>query len=263
MPTSSDPGSGAEQEAAWWIGFARRWVKQLPAELPPSEAAVVRFYDPGEDLQRRAGRWGYQLGLADLSDLARFAAALARAEARAWADDEPHIATRALEDRRFLVGDRILHWAVPYLDAIGRCYPEMREHAHADRDDLLQLGDTMRPAPALVGREGMSVPGEDTFGPLDRRSPLPEHLLSVWSGLVVLGATLRSMRGMPLKERRVEETWLEDPRFRADLTTLYELAGLRWTRLAESHSGTARLWVDLSDRAQATAVLLAQLPGSC
>jgi hypothetical protein len=258
MPISSEPASAAQQESARWVGLAIRWRRSIQDELPPTEAAVVRFHDPREDLQKRADRWGYDLGSGDLSDLARFAAALAQAEARAWIDDEAHIATRALEDRKFLVGDRILHWAVPYLDAIGRCYPERREGAHADRDTLLAIGESMRPAPALVGREGATVPGEDAFGPLGQRDPLPEFVLSLWSGLTVLRATLSSMRGTVLRERAVPGRWLEEPKFRTDLATLYEVAGLRWNRLAESRSGTARLWLDLAERARATTAVLAR-----
>lgn len=258
MPISSEPGSAAEQESAWWIGLARRWRQSIPDELASSEAAVVRFHDPRDDLEGRADRWGYELGSGDLSDLARFAAALAQAEARAWMDDEPHVATRALEDRRFLVGDRLMHWAVPYLDAIGRCYPEMRDDAHGDRDTLLDLGEKMRPAPALVGREGVTVPGEDSFGPVGRRGAPAEFVLSLWSGLVVLRATLSSMQGAQVEERRVQKAWLEEPQFRADLATLYEVAALRWDRLAQSRPGTARLWLDLGERARTTGAALAR-----
>ena len=257
MPISSEPASAAEQESARWIGLARRWRQFVPAELAPSEAAVVGFHDPRSDLLERAARWGYELGSGDLPDLARFAAALARAEGRAWIDDEPHIATRALEDRKFLLGDRLAHWAVPYLDAIGRCYPELREHAHADRDTLLDLGERMRPAPALVGREGVTLPGEDSFGPRCQTEATPDFLLSLWSGLVVLRATLSSMRGEPLEERRLERAWIEEPQFGADLSTLYDVAALRWDNLARSYPGTARLWFDLADRARGTAALLA------
>jgi hypothetical protein len=226
--------------------------------LPATEADVVRFHDSRPDLQRRTDAWGYDLGSGDLSDLARFAGALARAEAEAWRDGEPDVATRALEDRRFLIGDRLLHWAIPYLDAVGRCYPDLREPAHQDRDGLLDLGERMRSAPALVGREGVALPGEDSFGPIDRSAALEEQLLSVWSGLVVLQATLASMLGRDLEGRHLEEPWLRELRFRADLATLYEVAGRRWARLAASYPGTARLWLDLSNRAVGTSTTLAE-----
>jgi hypothetical protein len=252
MPIRSRADSTADEESHFWTGLAVRWRGISWDDLPATEGDVVRFHDPRHDLLRRAAAWGYDLGLGDLADLARLAGALARAEAEAWRADEPHLATRALEERRFLIGDRILHWAVPYLDAVGRCYPDMREFAHRDRDDLLVLGERMRLAPALVGREGVAAPGEDSFGPIELPGELEEQLLSVWSGLVVLRATLNSMRGRRLEERHVEEGWLREPEFRSDLATLYEVAGRRWSGLADSYPGTARLWRDLAERARRT-----------
>jgi hypothetical protein len=252
MPIKSEAASVAEEETGFWAGLSLR-CRDLPRDdLSPAEADVVRFYDPRPDLARRARAWGYDLGSGDLADLARFAGALARSESDAWRDDEPHLATQALEERRLLVSDRILHWAVPYLDAVGRCYPDMREAAHQDRDHLLRLGERMRCAPALVGREGVSAPGEDSFGPVDLPTGPGDHLLSVWSGLVMLRATLESMLGRCVSGRQVEERWLAEFPFRTDLATLYGVAARRWDRLAEVFPGTARLWIDLADRAHRT-----------
>lgn len=257
MRIRSEADTAADEESRFWTGLAVRWRELSIDDLAATEAGVVRFHDPRRDLQRRSTTWGYPLGAGDLADVARFAGALARAEAEAWRADEPHVATRALEERRFLIGDRIVHWAVPYIDAVGRCYPDLREFAHRDRDGLLSLAERMRLAPALVGREGVAVPGEDAFGPMGITSPAADHLLSVWSGLVVLRATLTSMLGRPLARRHIEEDWLIEPEFRTDLCTLYEVAGRRWEALAEAYPGSARLWSDLAERAHTTTAALA------
>ncbi len=199
---------------------AATWSRLAGLGLPPAtEAEVVRFYDPGPDLDRRAGAWGHRLPGHHFAELARFAAALATAEAEAWQRDEPHVATRAYEDRRFLVGDRIVHWVMPWLDAEG---------AIAARDLLLELGDLHRPAPA--GGEGAAPPGEDAFGPLAVEAPLADRVRSLWSG-IVLGARLATPE-------------------------LYEQASARWRSLAAAHPGTAGLWRDLAARAAGTAVEL-------
>ncbi|MDH3397368.1 MAG: hypothetical protein OEM81_05980 [Acidimicrobiia bacterium] len=262
MPIRSEAAQTADEEVGLWAGLSLRWRDISWDDLAATEADVVRFHDPRQELLRRAGAWGYELGRGDLADLARFAGALAGAETEAWRHDEPHVATQALEHRKFLVGDRIVHWAVPYLDAVGRCYPELRERAHDDRDLLLGLGDAMRLAPALVGHEGVAVPGEDSLGPIDIPAPPRERLLSVWSGLVILRATLASMLGRPLSGRHLKEAWMSDPGFRADLATLYDVAGRRWFRLAQSYPGTSRLWLDLSDRARRTSAGFAPVPFS-
>ncbi len=214
---TSAAADAARAEAEVWAGLAGAGLPEV------TEADVVRFHDPGADLERRARLWGYPLGAGDLADLCRFGAALALAEADAWDADEPHIATRAYEDRRFLLGDRIVHWAVPCLDAAG---------AATARDALLDLGDRLRPAPRLTGREGSVPPGHDEYGPLAPEVPLDEMLGSLWSGLVDGGA---------------------DPR-------RYEEAAARWERLAEERPGTAALWHALAGRAASTAARLASTP---
>lgn len=260
MPTGSEASEQARREARHWVELAGDWRPEdhaaVWADLPPSEAAVLRFSDPSGDLERRAVAWGYRLPGGDLGDLARFAAGLALAEAEAWADDRPHVAARALEDRRFLLSDRILHWAVPWLDTAGRCYPGEREAAHGARDRLLAAGERLRCAPLLTGREGTTVPGEDSYGPIEIGVPPGERLLSLWSGAVIMKATLASMRGAPDVPRVIEAEWLDDPALRRDLATLYEVAAGRWSRLAAQWEGTARLWSDLAERAEATAVAL-------
>ena len=145
---------------------------------PVSELDVVVHFDPADDLVRRARFWNYEFPANGLSDLAVFGAALAQAEADAWYHDEGHIATRALEDRRFLLADR--------LTALGRSLAGRtgERRAQAERSKPWQpcslLGEEHRVAPLLSGDEGLFPPGEDSFGHLDQR-PLD----SVWCGAVV------------------------------------------------------------------------------
>jgi hypothetical protein len=198
--------------------------------VEPSEQGVVVFFDPMDDLERRSSDWGFVLRRPHLDELARFASALADAEARAWADDVPDLAVRAYESRRLLLGDRLVHWAVPWLDAVGRWYPERGDSAVGDRDTILEIADEMRIAPALTGSEGLVVPGEDAFGPIVADVPLRSLLRSLWSGDVLRAPAI-------------------DPPDAA----LYEAARDRWASLADGHPGSAQLWLDLANRAVQTA----------
>jgi hypothetical protein len=261
MPIRSSAAEAASAEAVRWAGLTQEWAPtrhpSLWCDLPPTESAVVRYYRPDDDLDRRARYWGYDFGERDLADLCRLGAALARAEAEAWEHDKPHIATRAFADRRFLLGDRLLHWAVPWLDAAARCHPAEQEAAEPARLTLLELGDRLRPAPVLTeGTEGLFAPGEDSYGPLEPPAPLPDFLLSVWSGRVVMKATLNSLGGIDLGERVVPAEWLTDSDMRTLMGVMFEVAGPRWERVAQEHPGSARLWRDLADRARRVAVRL-------
>ena len=231
MPTASE---GASTEAGRWRGIAARWSpQQVPdvyADVPPSEHAVVAFFDPNEDLERRITDWGFAMQRPHLDELARFAASLAEAEREAWEGDIPDLAVRTYETRRLLVGDRIAHWGVPWLDAVGRSYQELRSAAVDDRDTILAIADEMRIAPVLSGSEGLVVPGEDAFGPIVADVPLHVLLRSVWSGDVLLRTSN-------------EPAGAEQ----------YEAAAERWRSLAEDHPGSARLWLDLANRAEHTA----------
>jgi hypothetical protein len=245
-----------------WADLTQEWAPaRHPAlweDLPPTEAAVVRYYQPDADLERRARYWGYEFGERDLADLCRLGAALAKTEAEAWERDEPHIATRAYADRRFLLGDRLLHWAVPWLEAASRCHPPERAAAEPARLSLLELGDRLRPAPVLTdGTEGLFAPGEDSYGPLAPPAPLGDFLLSVWSGRVVMKATLESLGATKLEERAVPVDWMADPAKRTFMRVMYEVAGPRWKRIAAEHPGSARLWLDLAERAEETSRSLA------
>ncbi len=244
----SGAAEAARTEARLWVAVAET-VPVERGDVPPTESDVVMFFDPADDLARRAASWGHQLSDASLSSLALFGAGLAMAEAQAWDRDEPHVATRAYSDRRFLLGDRILHWAVPWLDAAGRCYPAHRERAHHSRDLLLSLGDRLRPAPDLGAIEGLTPPGEDSFGPVTLDVPLGDWVRSLWSGALVLDATVRSLIGGS------GELDLTGPG-RADVAMLYSVAAARWRTVAAAHPGSARLWRDLAIRADMTAARL-------
>jgi hypothetical protein len=231
MPTASDL---ALEERDFWLDLAGRWgpkdASDLWADRPPKEKAVVVFFDPGPDLNRRAAEWGHELPDVDLPSLSAFASGLADLEAESWLTDKPDLATRAYEARRFLVGDRVLHWAVPWLDAVGCCYPAHEEPAFSDRDTLLGLADIMRVSPELPGVEGLLVEGEDSLGPNENLEG-SAWSSSLWSGALILDAMGEI----------------------ADLAAFYETAAAHWSDLADRHPGSAQLWLDLAARARHTA----------
>jgi hypothetical protein len=246
--------SRAAEERDRWVDVAEqcRTLTDHGVDPAPMEEACTGF-DPWSDLERRAKRWKHQLEDAGLVELARFAAGLAQVETDAWAADDGVSATKAFEDRRFLLGDRIIHWAVPWSDVAGRCHHSVRQAAHGIRDHLLTIADDMRVAPILTGDEGLHAPGEDSFGPLD--DGLPERLGLVGSGTVLFSATINSLTSgiMNNPTPTVEEL---TPRIRFDLGVHYRAVAARWRRAADEHPGSARLWRDLALRAEHTGVLL-------
>lgn len=222
----------AEEYSAWVEaarsveGFLATWD-----DLRPAEALVMDVHNPAPDLQRRAMQWSHEFRTGELPELLAFGAGLVRAEVEAGDREQPDIMTRARDDRRFLLGDRVLHWAVPWLDAAG---------AGSVLAALLQLGDHHRPEPELTGSEGLTVPGEDCFGSL-----VPAPLSSLLCGGVVFdstagewGTTRAGLRAgvFPAKARE----WLQQ---RAE----------RWERLRADHPGSAAFWRDLARRARVTA----------
>jgi hypothetical protein len=227
----------ARVEADNWAEIAGHWnqteVPELWVDRPPTEKATVIFYDPAQDLAQRAREWGHQLEGNDLSSLALFAAGLARAEERGWEQGTQDIATQAYEARKFLMGDRVAFWAIPWLDSVSRGYPRYGARADLDRDLLLHLADEARIAPMLPGTEGIFMEGEDSYGPVDPGVHWPRWTDSLWSGAVVL---------------ETDRT--------TDRVVLYDQAAGRWADLGTQHSGSAQLWLDLSERASGTAARL-------
>lgn len=244
MPTASETSF---EEAERWSRLAANWNRGAAGEVwedrPPTEREVVVHFDPADDLNRRASRWEHSLEGHDLAALGHFAAALAQTEAEDWKSGTGVVATRAYEARRFLIGERIIHWAVPWLDTVGRCYPEHRDRALPDRDFLLDLGDEMRVASLVPGREGLVLEGEDSFGPLGAGEDRVLDVRSLWSGHVVLDVTVGRLEkgGSPTR----------------DLALLYGVAAHRWQLMARTHPGSAQIWVDLATRARATGEALA------
>ena len=205
----------AAREAVEWVEIAG-WIGSVPSHSEVTELALTGF-DPGSDLARRTRRWSYVLPDHTAHSLAIYAASLARAEAEAWERDDPVVATQAVSDRRFLVGDRFVHWVIPWLLPIGSAEGAARQVV----DAVLAIGDHHRPAPSLTSGEGMFPPGNDSVGPLSD----DVDTSSLLSGWVFPG---------------------EPP---ADLAPSYRSAERRWRELAALHAGTSQLWVDLAMRA--------------
>lgn len=220
MPTrpESPAADTARREAEGWADLADDLDTAGLGDV--TEHAVIPEFDPADDLARRARRWSHELPGHGLAQLCRFAAGLADVEAAAWADRDPIIATRAAEDRRFLFGDRIVHWAVPVLVATG-----------ADASFLLTLGDRMRPAPAESVGEGLLLPGHDIYGPADEPATPDARLASLWGG------------------------WPPGYEQKDDPVGFYLRAAAIWAELAAKHPGTEAMWLALSHRAEKTTAL--------
>lgn len=216
MPTKpeSTAAATAAVEAEAWADLADDLAPMPVGRL--SEHDVIPQVDPTDDLVRRGRRWSHEFPTAGLADLCRFAAGLATVEAAAWTDRDAIVATRAHEDRRFLFGDRIVHWAAPALIAAG-----------TDASFLLDLGDRMRPAPPESTGEGLVLPGHDLYGPADEPVGLEDRLLSLWGG---------AAPGIEVD----------------DVAGHYDSAADRWHKLADRHTGTAALWSALAHRAEIT-----------
>lgn len=212
----------ARAEAAQWAFIADlAQVLTRGDDVVQTELTTTGF-DPSQDLDRRTEPWAHSLADHTLASLSRFAAGLAEAEAEGWEENAGSVATRALEGRRFLLGDRIVHWAVPWLVSLGVAEPASGPEALAVVERLLDLGDRHRPAPALTGSEGLFPPGCDSIGEIP-------------SGLDVT---------------TFANGWLfADPRSEVGPEPFAAAAAL-WTELADSHPGTAQLWQDMATRAE-------------
>jgi hypothetical protein len=104
---------------------------------------------------------------------------------------------------------------------------------------LLEIGDSLRPAPTVSGTEGLYPPGEDAFGPLAMDRPVGEYLYSLWSGAVLVGPGSVQVTSVAREEHR---DW-------GALAGGYRRAARNWDRFALRHPGTGALWADLAVRA--------------
>jgi hypothetical protein len=215
---SSAP-ENARSEAAEWMFIAN--IADLLQEyaVPEATEVAVTGFDPGSDLDKRTSGWFHRLPDRSLASLARFAAGLAQAEAEAWERDDPSVATRALSDRRFLAGDRMIHWAVPWTVSFGSLDLESGPEAVAVVERLLTLGDQHRVAPALTGTEGLYPLDNDSIGPLQETLDTTTALCGWFFGAGVVEASA------------------------------FDAAEALWTDLADRHPGSARLWLDYATRA--------------
>lgn len=150
--------SGAFDAAARDLADWHHLLEAADEVLADAREVTVTGFDPGEDLDRRGRWWSHRFPSDRLPDVLAFGVALAAAEGDAWSADDPVVATRAFEDRRFLLSDRLIHWVVPLTYTT--------RGAASIRDGLLSLGDRLRVAPLLTGDEGIHPPGEDSYGPL-------------------------------------------------------------------------------------------------
>ena len=213
-------------EADQWIELAEWLESILSFGVKPATELSLTGFDPAADLARRTRRWSYALPDSSASAIATYAAGLARSESEAWSRDDPVVATQALSDRRFLLGDRFIHWVVPWLlpTALGSGGAASLADEIVGR--LLELGDQHRPAPAMTGNEGLFPPGHDSIGPFPADVD-PTSLLSGWV----------FVEGLSYHDARDE----------------YRKAALLWREMAVSHPGTAQLWADLASRAARSA----------
>ncbi len=246
----------AAEETGLWVQIASdcRAVLAFGVDPQPTEVACTG-HDSTRDLDRRAAKWQHRLEGYGLDELARFAAGLASLEAERWGTDDAVAATAAHEARRFLLGDRMIHWAVPWADMAGRCHHPVRAEAHRLRDLLLDIGDRMRIAPLLTGDEGLHPPGEDSIGP-ELDGPL-DRVGRLATGVVLFRATLRSLTSGAVSKPSPLVTDLTAAQ-REDLAMLHTVAAARWARTANRHPGTERLWRDLALRCEHTAALLVE-----
>lgn len=211
----------------------------------PHELGIVGGFDPTRLLLAAMDRWHYKPRSFDLPELARFGAYLAAIATDAAACGDDNAATRARVALRRLLADRVLHWAVPWLDAIVRSEPQVAAQARDARDMFLDLAEQHRAAPVPEGSEGLMVPGFDGYGPMN----------------IELGAALSTLRcgdvlGEPLLSD-IGVSWpIAMPLTPADAMALgrhFLTVQQRWDQLAGRFPGSAQYWRDLSGRARLSA----------
>ncbi len=211
----------------------------------PIERTIVGGFDPTRLLVAAMDRWDYRPRTFHLPELARFGSYLAAVHADAIASGDNRLATGSKAALRRLLADRVLHWSVPWLDAIVRSEPPAAALARDARDLLLSLAETHRAAPVPEGSEGLLVPGFDGYGPVE--TDLADSLATLRCGDVL---------GLPV----LQAIGVSGP-VTVPLSTHHALAlgrhfltvEQRWDHLAGRFPGSAQYWRDLAGRARFSA----------
>lgn len=236
-------------------GEASRWMRitRIAAALvargsmpEPYELGIVGGFDPTRVLVATMEQWEYRPRTLLLPELVRFGGYLAAISADASMSGDETTARRSRAARRRLLADRIIHWAVPWLDAIVRSEPEVAASAREARDLLLELAETHRAAPVPEGSEGLLVPGFDGYGPI--HTDLAEALATLRCG-DVLGAPVLEMIGLGLTGYSMPLTTRQALALGRHFVTVQQ----RWDYLAGRAPGSSQYWRDLAGRARNTA----------
>lgn len=208
----------------------------------PIEVAIVGGFDPADLLQAAMALWDFRPRTLHLPEILRFGSYLAAIRADAKLVGDERVATRSNVALRRLLADRIVHWAVPWLDAIVRSEPAVAAMARDARDVLLRLGEEHRAAPVPEGSEGLLVPGFDGYGPV--HAELGDALATLRCGDVLGEPVLRQIGLVgPL-------TVPLTPHQSLALGRHFELVQQRWDLLASRYPGSEQYWRDLAGRAR-------------
>lgn len=235
-------------------GEATRWMRvtRLSSALAargsmpePYELGIVGGFDPTRALVSVMEQWDYRPRTLLLPELVRFGGYLAAISADAAENSDVATARRARTARRRLLADRIVHWAVPWLDAIVRSEPEVAMAAREARDILLGLAETHRAAPVPEGSEGLLVPGFDGYGPI--HTDLADTLSTLRCG-DVLGEPVLESIGLGLSGYTLPLTTNQALALGRHFLTVQQ----RWDYLAGRAPGSSQYWRDLAGRARLT-----------
>lgn len=236
-------------------GEASRWMRvtRIAAALAargsmpePYELGIVGGFDPTRALVSTMEKWDYRPRTLLLPELSRFGGYLAAISADASMSGDETVARRARIARRRLLADRVVHWAVPWLDAIVRSEPEVAASAREARDLLLGLAETHQAAPVPEGSEGLLVPGFDGYGPI--HTDLGDSLATLRCG-DVLGEPVLESIGLGLTGYTIPLT----PHQALALGRHFLTVQQRWDYLAGRAPGSSQYWRDLAGRARLTA----------
>ncbi len=236
------------------VGEATRWMRVARASaalaargsMPdPHELGIVGGFDPTRVLVSSMEQWDYRPRSLTLPELARFGGYLAAISADATTRGDDAGARRADIVRRRLLADRVVHWAVPWLDAIVRSEPAVAAAAQEARNLLLGLAETHQAAPVPKGSEGLLVPGFDSYGPIN--TDLSDSLATLRCG-DVLGRPVLESIGLGINGYAVPLTAHQALALGRHFMTVQR----RWDYLAGRAPGSSQYWRDLAGRARLT-----------